>query len=136
MKELRTFLGEVLSAKRELKEVYYRTRNKDTKADLKELVAAAIGIQTTAKELLDLRAKSKVARQVLNDRKATLSLKKWKSGLPKRIKDFKKKSSKLPQEHLTKFQDQLLKYMNEISTTLNDWIIDIETLTDLPEPPK
>ncbi len=136
MKELRTFLGDVLSAKRDLKEIYYRTRNKDTKADLKELVVAAIAIQTTAKELLELRLKSRVAKQVLNDRKAILSLKKWKSGLPKRVKDFKKKSSKLPQEHLTNFHHQLLKYMNDIAKTLNDWIIDIETLTDLPEPPK
>ncbi|TFG14459.1 hypothetical protein EU537_03300 [Candidatus Thorarchaeota archaeon] len=136
MKELRTFLSDVLSAKRDLKEIYYRTRNKDTKADVKELVVAAISIQTTTKELLELRLESRVARKVLKDRKVTLSLKKWKAGLPKRVSDFKKKSSKLPQEHLTKFHDQLMKYMNEISETLNNWIIDIETLTDLPEPPK
>jgi len=125
-----------MTAKRELKEVYYTTRNADSKADAKELVVASITLQKTVEDLITLRQKTKVARKLLEDRKATLSLRKWSTGLPKRIKDFKKKKKDMKQEHLHRFQESLLSYFDGIVDELNSWIIDIETLADLPKPPR
>lgn len=136
MHELRTFQTKIMTAKRELKESYYTTRNADSKADAKELVVASITLQKTVEDLITLRQKTKVARKLLEDRKATLSLRKWSTGLPKRIKDFKKKKKDMKQEHLHRFQESLLTYFDSIVNELNSWIIDIETLADLPKPPR
>ena len=136
MNELRTFQTKIMTAKRELKEVYYTTRNADSKADAKELVVASITLQKTVEDLITLRQKTKVARKLLEDRKATLSLRKWSTGLPKRIKDFKKKKKDMKQEHLHRFQESLLAYFDGVVDELNSWIIDIETLADLPKPPR
>ncbi len=136
MHELRNFQNKIISAKRELKEAYYTTRDEGIKSDAKELVVATIGLERTIEELIALRRKRKVARKVLEDRKAKLSLRKWTTGLPRRVKDYKQKKKKLKQEHLTKFQETLLGYMETIGLELSSWIIDIETITDLPKLPK
>ncbi|MHA1934404.1 MAG: hypothetical protein ACW97A_03900 [Candidatus Thorarchaeota archaeon] len=136
MHELSEFLTKVLESKRELKEVYYTTRNGDTKADAKELVVVTITLQKTAEDLLELKRKFKMATKVLTDRKAKLNLRKWKTGLPKRVKDYHKKNGKLSQEHLHRFQESLLEYIESISVELNNWVIDIETLRELPKVPK
>lgn len=136
MHELRDFQNKIIAAKRELKEAYYTTRDEGIKSDAKELVVATIGLEKTIEDLIVLRRKRKVARKVLEDRKAKLSLRKWSTGLPKRIKDYKQKKKKLKQEHLTKFQETLLGYIGVIASELNSWIIDIETLADLPKLPK
>ncbi|MHA1577611.1 MAG: hypothetical protein ACTSU3_09645, partial [Candidatus Thorarchaeota archaeon] len=126
----------IMTAKRELKEVYYTTRNEDSKADAKELVVASITLQKTVEELISLRQKTKVARKLMEDRKATLTLRKWSTGLPKRISDFKKKKKDMKHEHLHRFQESLITYFDGIVNELNSWITDIETLADLPKPPK
>ena len=59
MNELRTFQTKIMTAKRELKEVYYTTRNADSKADAKELVVALITLQRTVEDLITLRQKNK-----------------------------------------------------------------------------
>ncbi|MHA1903707.1 MAG: hypothetical protein ACXADL_03575 [Candidatus Thorarchaeota archaeon] len=136
MHELREFLTKVLESKRELKEVYYTTRNEDTKADAKELVVVTITLQKTVEDLLELKRKFRMATKVLTDRKAKLNLRKWKTGLPKRVKDYHKKNGKLPQEHLHRFQESLMEHIESISAELNNWVIDIETLRELPNVPK
>lgn len=135
MQELRDFEAQVRIAKRELKEIYYTTRNEETKTDAKTLVATLISIQKAIERIIELRRTTREAEIVLTDRKAKMNLRKWSTGLIRRVKEFKNKKGKLRQEHLERFKDVLVKYIDEISTALNDWIIDIETMADLPKPP-
>ncbi|MFW9849858.1 MAG: hypothetical protein ACFFF4_12000 [Candidatus Thorarchaeota archaeon] len=135
MHELREFEAQVRIAKRELKEIYYTTRDENTKSDAKELVANTIVVQKSIERIIQLRRKTGAAKIILNDRKAKMNLRKWTNGLIKRVKDFKKKRSKVRQEHLTRYQEVLLKYIQQIANELNDWIIDIETMADIPKPP-
>jgi hypothetical protein len=136
MHELREFQSRVIIVKRELKELFYTSRDATLKADAKQLVRASIILQKTIDDLLALNQKRRIAQKVLEDRKATLSLRKWSNGLPKRVQDYKQKQKKLSSEHSHKFQEVLLDYLGSITQELNDWIIDIETLADLPRPPK
>ena len=135
MHELRDFQAQVRIAKRELKEIYYTTRNEETKSDAKTLVASLITIQKSIERIAELRRQVKETEIVLKDRKARMNLKKWSTGLTRRVTDFKKKKGKLRQEHLERFKDALAKYISEIADALNDWIIDIETMADIPKPP-
>ncbi len=135
MEELRDFEAQVRIAKRELKEVYYTTRNEDTKSDAKSLVATLILIQKSIERIIELRRTTKEAGIVLADRKAKMNLRKWSTGLTRRVKEFKNKRGKLRQEHLERYKDVVSKYIDEIASALNDWIIDIETMADLPKPP-
>ncbi len=135
MQELREFEAQVRIAKRELKEVYYTTRNPDTKSDAKTLVASLISVQKSIERLIELQRTTKAAKIVFTDRKAKMNLRKWSTGLTRRVKDFRKKKGKLRQEHLERFKDMLTKYIDEILNALNDWIIDIDTMADLPKPP-
>jgi len=136
MHELREFEAQVRIAKLDLKEVYYTSRDESTKADAKELVAMTIIIQKSIERIIELRRKTGATKVVLNDRKAKMTLRKWSNGLTKRVRDFKKKKSKLRQEHLHRYQEVLTKYIQSIGNDLNDWIIDIETMADIPKPPK
>lgn len=136
MHELRDFEAQVRIAKRELKEVFYTTRNEDTKSDAKLLVANMIALQKSIERIIELRRTTKATLVVLGDRKAKITLKKWSTGLLRRVRQFKNKKGKLRQEHLERFKDSLLKYITEISDELNDWIIDIETMAELPKPPE
>ncbi len=136
MHELREFEAQVRIAKLNLKEVYYTSRDESTKADLKELVAGTIMIQKSIERIIELRRKTRAARIILNDRKAQMTLRKWSNGLAKRVNDFKKKKGKLRHEHLHRYQEILFKYIQSIGESLNDWIIDIETMADIPKPPK
>ncbi|TFG26513.1 hypothetical protein EU528_14290 [Candidatus Thorarchaeota archaeon] len=126
----------VMTAKRDLKRVYYTQRTKEAKLDSKELVASVIGVQRLLEELIDLRRKRRAAKKVLEDRKAELTLRKWSTGLPQRVKGFIDKSNKLEQHHLTKYQQALLEYFNEIGQELAKWIEDINTLVEIPKIPK
>ncbi|MHA1216072.1 MAG: hypothetical protein ACTSPX_01950, partial [Candidatus Thorarchaeota archaeon] len=63
-------MNSVFDAKRQLKEVYYTTRNADTKADAKELVASMIGIQKSIERILELQKQTRVAARVMSDRRA------------------------------------------------------------------
>ncbi|MFX0107681.1 MAG: hypothetical protein ACFE7R_05335 [Candidatus Hodarchaeota archaeon] len=136
MQELRDLLNRVISAKRDLKEVYYTSRDSNTKSDTKELVVATISLQRSLEDLLRLRRKSKTARQVLEDRKAQLTIRRWQVGLPRRIKDFLVKRKKVEQNHLHRYQQALLKYMNDINIELVGWIEDITTLAEMPRLPE
>jgi hypothetical protein len=136
MSELRDFEAQVRIAKRELKEVFYTTRNEDTKSDAKLLVANMIALQKSIERIIELRRTTKATLVVLSDRKAKITLNKWSTGLVRRVKEFKSKKGKLRQEHLERFKDSLLKYITEIIDELNDWIIDIETMAELPKPPE
>ena len=115
--------------------MYYTTRNEDTKSDAKSLVATLIMIQKSIERIIELRRTTKEAVIVLTDRKAKMNLRKWSTGLTRRVKEFKNKKGKLRQEHLERYKDVLTKYIDEIASALNDWIIDIETMADLPKPP-
>ena len=126
----------VMTAKRDLKRVYYTQRSKDSKLDSKELVATVIGVQRLLEELVDLRRKRRAAKKVLEDRKAELTLRRWSTGLPQRVKGFVDKSKKLEQQHLTKYQQSLLDYFNGIGQELAKWIEDINTLVEIPKIPK
>jgi len=126
----------VMTAKRDLKRVYYTQRSKEEKLDSKELVAAIIGLQRLLEELIDLKRKRRAAKKVLEDRKAELMLRRWITGFPQRVKGFIEKSKKLEQQHLTKYQQSLLDYFNEIGTELAKWIEDINTLIEIPKIPK
>jgi len=126
----------VITAKRDLKRVYYTQRSKDSKLDSKELVATVIGVQRLLEELVDLRRKRRAAKKVLEDRKAELTLRRWSTGLPQRVKGFIDKSKKLEQQHLTKYQQSLLDYFNGIGQELAKWIEDINTLVEIPKIPK
>jgi hypothetical protein len=136
MSELRDFEAQVRIAKRELKEVFYTTRNEDTKSDAKLLVANMIVLQKSIERIIELRRTTRETLVVLSDRKAKITLNKWSTGLVRRVKEFKSKKGKLRQEHLERFKDSLLKYITEIIDELNDWIIDIETMAELPKPPE
>ncbi len=135
MYELREFQTRIAMAKRDLKEIYYTTRDEGKKADSKRLVVTIISLEKTAERLIELRRKTKTSRRVLDDRKAKLNLKKWSIGLPKRVRDLKDKQ-KLEYEHFRRFLERLEKYIEEILDELNSWVVDIETLADLPRPPK
>jgi len=106
------------------------------KADAKQLVVATITIQRALENLIELRRKSKVGRRVLEDRKAALTLRKWSMGLPKRVRDYAEKRKKLKPEHLRKFQEILLAYLDAIGMELTAWTEDITTLSEIPRPPK
>jgi len=125
-----------MTAKRDLKRVYYTQRGKEAKLDSKELVASIIGVQRLLEELVDLKRKRRAAKKVLEDRKAELTLRRWSTGLPQRVKSFIEKSKKLEQQHLTKYQQSLLDYFNEIGKELASWIEDIHTLVEIPKIPK
>jgi Skp family chaperone for outer membrane proteins len=135
MRELRQFLTQAIAAKRKMKEVYYTARDADLKADVKELVASIIGIQKTIEELIKLEQKSKIAQKVLKDRKVSLTLRKWSVGLPKRVNSFTKRKKKMNREHLNRFYEALSEYIQNISEEINSWVIDIETLREIPRPP-
>ncbi|TFG34917.1 hypothetical protein EU527_01015 [Candidatus Thorarchaeota archaeon] len=134
--ELTRLLTQAMSAKRDLKHVYYTRKNKESKLDVKELVAATIAVQKLLEELSNLERKSRVAKKMLQDRKAELTLKKWYTGLPRRVKDFVDKSKNLEQQHLRKYQEVLLQYLEEIGKELAKWIEDIVTLAEIPRVPK
>lgn len=136
MRELRQFQSHVITAKRKLKEIYYTSRDEDLKADMKELVASTIGIQKTLEDLAKLAQKSKVARKILEDRKVSLTLRKWSIGFPKRVSTFAKRKKKMKWEHLSQYYESLLEYIRSISEELTAWILDIETLREIPKPPK
>ena len=125
-----------MTAKRDLKRVYYTSRNQETKLDAKELVAATITLQKLLEDLITKKRTISVAKKILEDRKAELSLQRWAIGFPKRAKDFLAKSKKLEQQHLRKYQQSLVIYINDISNELVKWIEDIETLRGLPRPPR
>jgi aldehyde:ferredoxin oxidoreductase len=122
-------------AKRKMKEIYYTSRDDDLKTDVKELVASIIGIQRTSEEMMNLARKSKVARKVIEDRKVGLTLRKWSIGLPKRINVFVKRKKKMNREHLTRYYQSLSEYIQKIGEELNSWIVDIETLKEIPRLP-
>ncbi|MHA1136460.1 MAG: hypothetical protein ACTSSE_08240 [Candidatus Thorarchaeota archaeon] len=126
----------VMTAKRDLKRVYYTQRSKEAKLDSKELVASIIGVQRLLEELVDLRRKRRAAKKVLEDRKAELALRRWSTGLPQRVKGFIDKSKKLEQQHLTKYQQSLLDYFNAMGQELAKWIEDIVTIVEIPKIPK
>ncbi|MFX1578589.1 MAG: hypothetical protein ACFFBJ_03010 [Promethearchaeota archaeon] len=129
-------LSHVMTAKRDLKRLYYTNRNQDAKLDAKELVAAAITLQRLLEDLIKKRQTIRVAKKMLEDKKAQLSLRRWSTGLPRRTKDFLAKSKKLEQQHLRKYQQSFLEYINSISNELTKWIEDIETLKGMPRPPR
>ena len=133
---LTRLLTHVMSAKRDLKRVYYTSRNEDAKLDAKELVAATITLQKLLEDLIAKRRTIRVAKKILEDRKAELSLRRWSTGFPRRAKDFLAKSKKLEQHHLRKYQQVLVEYINGISNELVKWIEDIETLKGMPRPPR
>ncbi|MGY5872096.1 MAG: hypothetical protein RTV72_07635 [Candidatus Thorarchaeota archaeon] len=126
----------VMTAKRDLKRVYYTQRSKEAKLDAKELVASVIGIQRLLEELIDLRRKRRAAKKVLEDRKAELTMRRWSTGLPQRVNGFVDKSKKLEPQHLSKFQQALLDYLNSIGQELAKWIEDIATIVEIPKIPK
>ncbi len=134
--ELLKLLSSVVAAKRDLKQVYYTSRDKESKIDAKGLVAATIGVQRLLEELVDLSRKKKIAKKVLSDRKAELMISRWSIGLPKRIKEFNEKAKSLEQQHLTKYAESLLQYIESIGQELAKWIEDIITLTEIPKPPR
>ncbi|MFW9926378.1 MAG: hypothetical protein ACFFDM_06370 [Candidatus Thorarchaeota archaeon] len=133
---LTRLLTHVMSAKRDLKRVYYTSRNQEAKLDAKELVAATITMQKLLEDLITKKRKLRVAKKILEDRKAELMLRRWVIGFPKRVKDFVSKSSKLEQQHLRKYQQTLITFINGISEELAKWVEDIETLREIPRPPR
>ncbi len=136
MRELRGLLTVVLDAKRQLKEVYYTARNAETKADAKELVASVIGLQKSIERLLEMARTTRLVAKTMTDRRAEVNLRQWKLGLPRRVKDYKEKYKSLKQEHLHRYQVSLMEYIEKIGLELASWINDIETISDLPRPPK
>jgi hypothetical protein len=136
MHELSGFLGRIMDSKRRLKEIYYTTRDESTKADAKELVAATISAQKIVEDLLKKCSDTQMARRALEDRKAELVLRMWSTGLPSRVRDYASKQSKLAKEHLHKYEQSLLEYIQTITQELAGWSSDIETLSNLPRPPR
>ncbi len=126
----------VMTSKRDLKRVYYTQRNEGAKLDAKELVASVIGVQRLLEELIDLKRKRRAAKKVLEDRKAELTMRRWIAGLPKRVNGFIDKSKKLDQQHVAKYQQSLMDYINEIGHELAKWIEDIVTIVEIPKIPK
>jgi hypothetical protein len=135
-RELMKLLAQVVAAKRSLKQVYYTARNKESKQDTKELVTATISVQKLVEELIDLSRKRRIAKKILDDRKAELTIGRWILGLPKRIKDFVDKTRNLEQQHLTKYAESLLQFIESIGQELAKWIEDIITLAEIPKPPR
>lgn len=135
-RELMKLLAQIITAKRNLKQVYYTSRDKETKLDAKSLVTATIGVQRLLEELIDLSRKRRIAKKILEDRKAGLTINKWSVGLPKRIKDYISKTKSLEQQHLTKYAESLLQYIESIGQELAKWIEDIITLAEIPKPPR
>ncbi|MFQ5833291.1 MAG: hypothetical protein ACE5H4_11345 [Candidatus Thorarchaeota archaeon] len=133
---MRDLLNHVILTKRQLKEMYYTTRNESMKGDAKELVASTIAVQRLLEQLLETRRKSRVAKRVLSDRKAELALRRWNAGLPRRARNFLVKRKKIEQQHLHRYQQSLLEYLNGIGTELAAWVEDIETLREIPRLPK
>ncbi len=133
---LTRLLTQVMSAKRDLKQVYYTRKNKESKLDVKELVAATIAIQKLLEDISDQERKNRIAKKMLQDRKAELTLQRWSTGLPTRVKDFVDKSKDLEQQHLRKYQQALLQYIEGIGTELAKWIEDIVTVTEIPHIPR
>jgi hypothetical protein len=125
-----------MSAKRDLKRVYYTSRNQEAKLDAKELVAATITLQRLLEDLITKNRRIRMAKKVLEDRKAELVLRRWLIGFPKRVKDFISKSKKLEQHHLRKYQQTFLTFINGISDELTKWVEDIETLREIPRLPR
>jgi S-adenosylmethionine synthetase len=135
-RDLMKLLTLVIAAKRDLKQIYYTSRNKESKQDTKELVSATIGVQKLLEELIDLGRKRRIVKKLLADRKAELTIRMWSLGLPKRIKDFVDKTKNLEQQHLTKYSESLLQYIDSIGQELAKWIEDINTLAEIPKPPR
>jgi hypothetical protein len=135
-RDLMKLLTLVIAAKRDLKQIYYTSRNKESKQDTKELVSATIGVQKLLEELIDLGRKRRIVKKLLADRKAELTIRMWSLGLPKRIKDFVDKTKNLEQQHLTKYSESLLHYIDSIGQELAKWIEDINTLAEIPKPPR
>ncbi len=136
MHELQRFLTIVISSKRILKEIYYTARVKSLKLDAKKLVITAITIQQLSEELLSLWRKKKTARDILQDRRAQLAIIGWTKSLPKRVKDYKEKSGKLKEDHLSRYFEVLSKYLDEIADGLTKWVEDIKGIEELPRIPK
>lgn len=136
MHELARFLARVMECKRRLKQVYYSTKDESTKADAKELVAATISTQKSLEDLLTKCSNTKIAQKALQDRKAELVLQMWSTGLPERVHDYSSRYRKFAQEHMHKYQQSLLEYINGITTELVGWSNDIETLSKLPQLPQ
>ena len=136
MHELQRFLTVTISAKRNLKEIYYTTRSESLQMDTKKLIVTTIAIQQTIEELLALWRKKKVAKKILQDKKAQLSLVNWTKGLPKRVDDFKQKTRKLKGEHLTRYYEILDEYLETIASSLTNWLEDINEIGELPSVPK
>lgn len=135
-RELMKLLTQVITAKRELKQVYYTRRNKESKLDAKDLVVATIGLQKLLQDLIELSRKRRVAKKLLEDRKAELIINRWSTGLPKRVKDYVEKTKMLEQQHLTKYHEALLHYLDGIAQELTKWIEDINMITEIPRPPR
>jgi hypothetical protein len=136
MQEIRELLTTVMTTKRKLKQIYYTTRNEETKADSKQLVVAAIGVQRIIENLMKAFKQSRTAKRVLNDRKAIMTLRRWSIGLPRRLKDYGSKHRKLDQEHLRRFKSVLLDYLQDMGTQLAAWENDIVTMKELPKMPR
>lgn len=136
MHELRNFLNGVITAKRKLKEVYYTAKHPDTKSDAKELIAATIQLEKAVEQLIDLNQTSKAARKVLNDRRAEINLRKWSEGFPKRAEAYAKKKKDLRHEHLHKYQETLIDYIQSLNDILTAWLTAIETVSGIPDIPK
>ncbi|MGQ4910765.1 MAG: hypothetical protein ACP6KW_01215 [Candidatus Thorarchaeota archaeon] len=134
--ELNRLLTHVMTAKRDLKRVYYTARNEDSKFDAKQLVASTITVQKLLEELLTLNRKRRVARKMLGDRKAELQIRRWSDGLPKRVKGYVQKSKRLDQAHLRKYQEPLLQYIDRIAEELAKWIEDIHGVAEIPRIPR
>ncbi len=132
---MRYLLNQVISFKRELKEIYYTTRNESTKADVKELVASTIAVQRILEQLLETKRKSKVAKKVLSDRKAELALRRWNAGFPRRARDFLTKHKKVEQQHLHRYKQPFLEYLENMGKELVSWSEDIETMREIPRLP-
>ncbi|UCH03621.1 MAG: hypothetical protein JSW05_08455 [Candidatus Thorarchaeota archaeon] len=133
---MRYLLNQVISVKRELKEIYYTTRNESTKADVKELVASTIAVQRILEQLLETKRKSKVAKRVLGDRKVELALRRWNAGFPRRARDFLTKRKKIEQQHLHRYKKPFLEYLENMGKELVSWSEDIETMREIPRLPK
>ena len=133
---MRHLLNQVISVKRELKEIYYTTKDESAKADVKELVASTIAVQRILEELLETKRKSRVAKRVLGDRKAELALRRWNAGFPRRARDFLTKRKKIDQQHLHRYKKPFLEYMENMGKELVSWSEDIETMREIPRLPK
>ena len=135
MSKLREFYEEVLSAKGALKGAYYTTRDPGAKDKARLLVKSVVTLQKIVEELMALKKKSKPARSVIEDQKATLMLERWMKGLPKRIDGFKNKRKSMESKHLARYSTSLRKYIEKIAEALTGWVLDIDTLAELPELP-